>query len=266
MKPDNIMGNLANPQSWNLYSYVHGNPVNYNDPTGHSRGGASHMWYGNSMTASMWNGIGVEDYLSAFSGGGGAGATRSNLVYGALNSLGLGDLTAAVLAGEVTVHIEAVMDDSLTWEQQNAYQKRFDVQVADARQVFGWLGIGFSVNYLIGDVNPANAIAEHTVRVVLSTDFAALRGKEGTCVVDGNKALIMIAESRAGSGILSHELGHAFGIRGFWDDSAKIQNAIADIYINNLTRNLRYTGVFGLVPFAPGWSLGPWVVKNALDY
>src|SRR4051794_4192160 len=32
--PSNLNSNWNNPQSWNLYTYVNGDPVNFNDPSG----------------------------------------------------------------------------------------------------------------------------------------------------------------------------------------------------------------------------------------
>jgi len=39
LQPDNIIPDITNPQNWNAYTYVKGNPVNYNDPSGHFAGG-----------------------------------------------------------------------------------------------------------------------------------------------------------------------------------------------------------------------------------
>lgn len=35
LQPDSIIPNPANPQSWNRFSYVRNNPINFNDPSGH---------------------------------------------------------------------------------------------------------------------------------------------------------------------------------------------------------------------------------------
>ena len=35
VQPDTIIPDPSNPQSWNRYSYVNNNPINYNDPSGH---------------------------------------------------------------------------------------------------------------------------------------------------------------------------------------------------------------------------------------
>ncbi len=69
-KPDSNFDNpIANPQGWNLYSYVNGNPVNFNDPTGHLCFTGGNVVFG----AGRAQFEGYDPYGDGGGGGGGGG-------------------------------------------------------------------------------------------------------------------------------------------------------------------------------------------------
>ena len=67
LKPDSVVANAADPQSWNLYAYVRNNPANLNDPTGHLVGVAfrSYAWASGGTAASYME----HQTTNAFGGG-----------------------------------------------------------------------------------------------------------------------------------------------------------------------------------------------------
>jgi RHS repeat-associated protein len=71
-QPDSIIPNPANPQSFNRFSYVAGNPINFNDPSGHD---ADYFCSGSNDTSSRCTGF-VQDQGtlgSSQNGGGNSG-------------------------------------------------------------------------------------------------------------------------------------------------------------------------------------------------
>ena len=86
LKPDNVWGNVANPQSWNLYSYVGNNPISRNDPTGH-------MWQIMSLKSAFGFGGGDGDDGTQTQGG-----TPGNTISNLLAHFNVSALTADQLA------------------------------------------------------------------------------------------------------------------------------------------------------------------------
>ena len=100
-KPDsNFDSPIANPQGWNLYSYVKGNPVNFNDPTGHAEGlpYRSYSWFSGDPS----EGYHHVSQANALGGGVGLGGTPW-------------DLSFSTIYGGETISFETVRTDWAAW-------------------------------------------------------------------------------------------------------------------------------------------------------
>ena len=74
MKPDNGADQSPmNPQSWNLYSYVRGNPVNFNDPSGHYEEDVHR-----DLTTALAEAVGFDEKAAASIGGADQGVDDSS--------------------------------------------------------------------------------------------------------------------------------------------------------------------------------------------
>ncbi len=126
MKPDNMITNAANPQSWNLYSYVNVNPVNFNDPGGHycKAGNTSQVLFSqygamglSDAYGGMWENPQEKGTMAGFAGGYGGGAEASGTEtvigswqyvpsWGELVATGNGSFTNTGMNGDVATDLQ----------------------------------------------------------------------------------------------------------------------------------------------------------------
>jgi RHS repeat-associated protein len=258
LKPDSIIPNAANPQSWNLYSYVNCNPVNFNDLSGH--------------------------LLSGFGGGITNISTRKTLLGGPFVEMPLafeygGDWTSKEIleffgVKPIYITLNAVIDQTMTAEEQEQAKTEFKEQLENANKVYNRIGIYLGAEYQPGNVprpDPNSTPEEFRskcfsmsppgrVTVFISNFYSGAAADVNTKTRTGF-VLLGVLNRRSSTWDLTHELGHVFGFR--FGPRGDLANAPNDVAINTFIRYMR-----GMLPFlepfpATMLSASLWLRYNA---
>ena len=203
MKPDNMIPNAANPQSWNLYSYVNNSPINANDPTGHLY-----------ISSSMMNSI-----MAGFGGGFGSSLNSSNTGQtgggGGVNDGG---------DSPINLTIPIYFDSNSNLEgttRTDMFEEITGSIMGSAIQAFGSIGINLDF-FDGGDVSIKTV---STGFLGIKSRFEVTTEDKGTEIVPGslifvysnnvigllNGAYQLLTDNRTGCVVLNHNSGETDG-------------------------------------------------------
>jgi RHS repeat-associated protein len=209
MKPDNITGTPLNPQSWNLYSYVRGNPVNFNDPTGHrptSPKGITYIYddpdVGDTDTPSFWD------------------RTKS-IIPGAHDAEYGDDSYPTILPSVTNVHVNVYIDKEITGKDREEALDNFQSNImSEVIGAFGSIGIFIDCSFkgeasvslnnenLPAKVRGPGIATDGSLNVVIC-DF---KGAPGAFAMGKNHTGWILLNRNISPFIAREEFLHAFGI------------------------------------------------------
>ena len=211
MKPDNVTGSPLNPQNWNLYSYVRGNPVNMNDPTGHQGEG---LLYDSMSEGKIQSPSGVARFYDDDGGGGipGKSEDRPLLTVYLVNKAGLNPTQIGDIKTEI----------------RDIYAKGgIDVNFKDTALPVSWSA---APNEIVKELTILSSVTDRAGQgkipsgAIGSTDIGVTRAyvyADAAMKKIGTKNLASSDLARAIGRGGAHELGHTLGLP---DDLTSMKN------------------------------------------